>query len=741
MADYYQHNQEYLRDELQRIDLMLQHRIAEMQFLWRKKSESKWPGLYISDEEVNQILEGGAEHAPGTPSGGAPQEPDRLNPPGLQALSEKIIEKQKQSLRQGLRLPAWQLADMFRLSAFEMQALFLCLAPEVDLKYQKLYAYLQDDITKKAPIVELVLDLLCRSFEEKVWSRRFFLPQAPLLKYELLTYADSASAGDPPLPARVLKLNDRIAEFLLGFNEIDNRLTAFARLVLPQKGLADLVLDEKERTFFKTLVSHYKTAAQASSANGLQRAVYYFYGPYGSGKKATAEAVCKELGVPLLWVSLRKIILQDPLPFEKAMGLIFRESLLMPCAVYLEDFDLLLKDEDPWPIRRDQLLKTVEELSWLTFLSGRKNWAPRRLNHPFLTVSFPVPDYELRKALWQAGLDGQRGLPGLDLSDLADKFKFTAGQIQDAGATAQNEALQKRLQGSGLSSADVYAACRVQSNQKLSALAVKLKPLYTWKDIVLPLDQMTLLNEIIDQVKHHQTVFYQWGFDRKVSLGKGLNIIFSGPSGTGKTMAAEIIANALSLDLYKIDLSLVVSKYIGETEKNLGRIFEEAATSNCILFFDEADALFGKRSEVRDSHDRYANIEIGYLLQKMEEHSGMVILATNLRKNMDEAFMRRMNFCVDFPFPDEGLREMIWRKIFPEESPLSKDLDYKFLSERLKLAGGNIKNIAVTAAFYAAGGKTEINLQHIMLASKREYQKIGKMFVKEDFEPYGELTG
>ncbi|RPI74495.1 MAG: ATP-binding protein, partial [Desulfobacteraceae bacterium] len=567
--------------------------------------------------------------------------------------------------------------------------------------------------------------------------------------YELLDYAEPSAAVDQPLPARALKLNERIAEFLLGFNEIDLRLNGFAKVLFPQKGLKDLALDQKTQRFFATLVERYCAAVRrmpdpgdrTRAGNDLQRAVYYFYGPYGGGKKAAAEAICRELGLPLLWVNLRKMLLQDALPFEKATALIFRESLLMPCAVYLEEFDLLLRDEDPWPVRREALLKTIEELSWMTILSGRTVWAPPGLANPFLPIGFPVPDYPLRKTLWQKNLNGQADLPGLDLGDLADKFKFTAGQIRDAGATATNAALLKSLTGAEFSSDDLYAACRSQSNQKLSSLAVKLKPIYTWKDIVLPAEPLALLREIIAQVKHHKTVYYEWGFDRKLSLGKGLNIIFSGPSGTGKTMAAEIIANALNLDLYKIDLSMVVSKYIGETEKNLSRIFEEAATSNGILFFDEADALFGKRSEVRDSHDRYANIEIGYLLQKMEEHTGMVILATNLRKNMDEAFMRRMHFCIDFPFPDEDQREKIWRRIFPGESPLAKDLDYKFLSERLKLAGGNIKNIALTAAFYAAGDATEIKLRHIMLASKREYRKIGKMFVKEDFEPYGELTG
>jgi len=223
-------------------------------------------------------------------------------------------------------------------------------------------------------------------------------------------------------------------------------------------------------------------------------------------------------------------------------------------------------------------------------------------------------------------------------------------------------------------------------------------------------------------------------------LGKGLNVLFAGPSGTGKTMAAEIIANELDLDLYKIDLSAIVSKYIGETEKNLDRVFREGHTANAILFFDEADALFGKRSEVRDSHDRYANIEIAYLLQKMEEYDGVVILATNLRKNMDEAFARRMHFSVEFPIPEEPDRRRIWQGMFPTEAPLDKGVDLKFLANQFKFTGGNIKNIALGAAFLAAEQGCPITMENLIWSTKREYQKMGKLCTEGDFGQYFELV-
>ena len=274
--------------------------------------------------------------------------------------------------------------------------------------------------------------------------------------------------------------------------------------------------------------------------------------------------------------------------------------------------------------------------------------------------------------------------------------------------------------------ADLFAAARAHSGHDLAALAHKIVPVYTWDDIVLPDDALAQLREICQRVAHRHRVLGEWGFDRKLSLGKGINALFAGPSGTGKTMAAEIIANELGLDLYKIDLAGVVSKYIGETEKNLDRIFTAAESANAILFFDEADALFGKRSEVRDSHDRYANIEISYLLQKMEEYEGVAILATNLRQNLDEAFMRRLAFTVHFPFPDEAIDDASGQASGRPRRRWPTIWISTFWRRQFKLSGGNIKNVALAASFLAAEDGGVITMTHMIRATRREYQKLGK---------------
>ena len=279
----------------------------------------------------------------------------------------------------------------------------------------------------------------------------------------------------------------------------------------------------------------------------------------------------------------------------------------------------------------------------------------------------------------------------------------------------------------------LFTAARIHSNPRLSNMARKIVPRYQWEDIVLPLDQLNLLHEIVDTVRGRPLVLDQWGLGRKLVSSKGITVLFAGPPGTGKTMAAEVIADELGLDLYKIDLSTVVSKYIGETEKNLERIFNEAEASNAILFFDEADALFGKRSEVKDSHDRYANIEISYLLQRMEAYDGVTILATNLRANLDEAFTRRLQFAVDFPFPEEADRLRIWKTLFPPDMPCGEDINLETLAKRYKLAGGNIRNILVSAAYLAASDGGVVEMSHIMHGTRRELQKMGRLVGDENY--------
>ena len=415
-----------------------------------------------------------------------------------------------------------------------------------------------------------------------------------------------------------------------------------------------------------------------------------------------------------------------------------REAALQEAALYFGGFDALLADERR--PHREALLRALVRQKGLGFLSGTAPWegVPALEGVPVLRMELPLPTRAERLELWRRSLDGQAS-PEVtaELGALASTFHFTAETIGDATADARSRARARGTRAPGLTLEDLYAGARAQANRKLGELAKKVQPHYAWDDLVLPADAISQLREICEQVHHRARVFEAWEFERKLSLGKGLNVLFCGPSGTGKTMAAEILAGELGLDLYKIDLSGMVSKYIGETEKNLARVFTEAEAGNAILFFDEADALFGKRSEVKDAHDRYANIETSYLLQRMEEYEGISILATNLRRNMDDAFVRRIAFVVQFPAPEEPERLRIWQGVFPAAMPRGGDLDLAFMARQFKLAGGHIKNIALAAAFLAAGdGGDAVSMRHVVRATRRELQKMGKSVAPVEFGAY-----
>lgn len=733
--EYYLSSLDHILAELERVDLLIRIQIRKAQQI--QSADQELQGILISEEEIEALL---------AKPIGLPQwatDPTLLSSAQVQATLEtmaaEIAQRQAESVQHGIKLRLRELVRCFQLTSIDMDTLLISLAPELDLRYERLYAYLQDDVRKKRPSVDLVLNLLCPDFKTKLAARQRFTSTAPLLKYCLLHLFDDPSQQKPPLLSKYIKVDDRVVNYLLGSDELDEQILPYSRYISPKFVLEELFLPAgvKERLGY---VAQAKEVIEA----GL---ILYFQGSYGLGKQTTAEAFCRELGVGLLVVELERLLRTEAEEFETAIALVYREALLQGAAIYWEGFDgLLAEDKAAW---RNVLLRQLEKRRSLTFLAGDTIWEPADALHAltFLRVEFNRPTAAERVELWQRclqgnlrdGVVGAQGLTPLPLEDLANKFRFSGGQIRDAAATALNIACWRAPTLGQVTMSDLNAACRLQSNRQLGTMARKITPHFQWEDLVLPPEQKEVLQEICNYVKYRTLVYDEWGFESKLSLGKGLNILFAGPPGTGKTMGAEIIAGELELDLYKIDLSTVVSKYIGETEKHLSRIFSEAETSNAILFFDEADALFGKRTEVSDSHDRYANLEVSYLLQRMEEYDGVVVLATNFRKNMDEAFVRRLHFTIDFPLPDEKHRRRIWQKLWPEATPRSADLDLDFMARRFEIAGGNIRNIALAAAFLAADEGGVVKMSHLVRATRREYQKMGKVLMEGEFGEYGAL--
>jgi AAA+ superfamily predicted ATPase len=692
----------------------------------RKERFDEFSGLYVSERDIARFVDG--EDA----AEAAAVEETSL---GVEAQQRRVARERERidalahsASARGVVLRLAQLAEQFALEEVEYVAFLCCLAPDFDEELQNCFAYLQNEVSRRRPSVGLLADL-CLSREDPLAPWRLFGPGARLTRNRLIVLPGGAASGEAK-PFRLLapRIPHALIGYLAGDDHPDELIRGAAELVAPRPL-------EVAAGYYR----HHRDIAERLLAARRSRGVLppsYIFGPAGCDKSLVAEAVAGQLGLGVLRVDLKRLG-ADRAASADVRRVLERDARVHGCLLHLLDPGHWSDDARSAADGAAHLNALLDGLTDLdVVLSGVRHPTHLRseLNLAFADYEIPLPSIEDRWELWSKqtkppASEAQRTVLGA----LAGKFRFGPAQIR-AVARAAEIPTDVDLAPEALSR--LYRSCRNASNQGLDRYTSRMTPKFRWNDIVLPADTLKQLQEICACVNHRQTVFGGWGFDRKFSLGKGLNILFSGGSGTGKTMSAEIIALELGLDLYKIDLSSVVSKYIGETERNLSRIFGEAETSNSILFFDEADALFGKRSDVKDAHDRYANIEINYLLQKLDEYEGIIILATNLKNNLDAAFARRLNYAVEFPFPDESYRKLIWQKMFPEEAPLGRDIDFAFLAERFRLAGGNIKNIALNSAFMAATTAQEIRMEHIILAIKREYQKLGKLCTKSEYGPY-----
>lgn len=495
-----------------------------------------------------------------------------------------------------------ELAARFQLTGFDLGVLLVALAPEVDLRYERLYAFLHDDVSRPRPSVDLALTLLSASPGEKLARLEHFAPDAPLVRHRLIRL-ERCRLAEP------IQIAEPVVRHLLGLGGV----APWCELITP--------------------------AGQPAEPAGDRRV--HLSGADGPAKREVALRIAAAEGAPLL-------VLDVGAAMEHGWAPALETALL---EATLHDAVLLVDSLDDLDDHRT-LLRELATRSGTTLVTG--------------TGAAPCGFAE-------------RHVPG--------------------PRAARSE---------------------------LTGLAQRVLPRHGWDDLVLPAATVEQLRELSTHVLHRDQVLDQWGFGARVSPGRGVTALFTGPSGTGKTTAAEIVAADLGLDLYRIDLSSLVSKYIGETEKNLARVFAAAEESGAILFFDEADALYGKRSEVRDSHDRYANIETAFLLQRMDGYDGVVILASNLRQNMDDAFTRRLRFVIDFPVPDQAQRLEIWRRHLPAQADVEPGLDLASFAARFKLTGGNIRNIVLSAAYLAAAEGHPIGERHLLHATGRELQKLGK---------------
>ncbi len=570
------------------------------------------------------------------------------------------------------------LARAFGLSAFERDVLLLCAGVEMDTELAALCA----DARQGRPQASFGLALA--TLPEPHWSA--LTPVRPLRRWRLVEVDENTGLT----PAR-LRIDERVLHYLAGINYLDPRLHGLLRPV----SAGDLMAAGHQ-----TVCDHIAQALQDRSG---PLPVVQLYGDDAHGQQDVACRVAGRLGLQAHALRAEDIP-TSPHESESLAVLWEREAALLESALCIE-----FGESGP----TSSALRLAERVGGLVFLASRE---PAALQRATLRFSVQKPDRGEQKRLWEEALGaGATRLNG-GLDGIAAQFRLSARSIAEAGAE-----LTPALAVGDRPEWALWSACRGLERPRLDELAQRIEAAAGWDDLILPEAQRTTLGQIAAHVRHRLKVYEDWGFARKGSRGLGISALFAGESGSGKTMAAEVLANELHLDLYRIDLSSVVSKYIGETEKNLKRVFDAAEDSGAILLFDEADALFGKRSEVKDSHDRYANIEVSYLLQRMEAYRGLAILTTNQKAALDTAFQRRLRFVVQFPFPDAGEREAIWRGIFPAATPM-RGLDYAKLA-RLHVAGGNIRNIALNAAFHAADAGEPVGMAHLLRAAHGEAAK------------------
>jgi ATPase family associated with various cellular activities (AAA) len=641
---------------------------------------ANWPdlnqrALLTAVAEVRAALEAHVARAEGAPPPPPPEPADSVPTPSALDL----------------------VCSSFGLSGFERATLVLCAGVELNAEMCGLCAAAQGNSARSYPTFSLAMAAL----PDPHWSA--VTPAAPLRRWRLIEIAQQTGV---PFVASPVSIDERLLHFLVGVQYIDDRLAA---LVAPVQS-EDLVPSHK--AISSRIVAQWSRRPSTDSAQPL--GIIQLCSPDAAASRPIAAAACREIGLNLYAMGAEALP-SAATELDAFVRLWERESALNAAAILLE-LDGLDRNETV-----SNVSSFLERVRGPVLLSARDPWRRRHRPIHMFEVAKPAP-HEQRE-VWNRLLSGTSVAANGCVNRLVSQFNLGLPAIRESFSSAVQSAGGEDL------AVELWQASRLQSRPRLEGLAQRIELQATWNDLVLPETETAIMREIVANVHHRATVYNTWGFG-VTERGQGITALFSGASGTGKTLAAEVLANALSLDLYRIDLSSVVSKYIGETEKNLRRVFDAAEHGGTILFFDEADALFGKRSEVKDSHDRYANIEISYLLQRMEAYRGLAILATNMKSALDAAFLRRLRFVVNFPFPDAEQRAQIWQHIFPPNTPV-EGLDIGGLA-RLNLAGGNIRNIALSAAFRAAEAGKPVRMEHIVPAIRSEYAKIHKPLTKAE---------
>ncbi|MGH9069862.1 MAG: ATP-binding protein [Acidimicrobiales bacterium] len=639
-------------------------------------------GLYVGDEHLEWIL---ASTSASRRVSASPSEEERRAAAEAQATLAEAA---------GAQIRLRSTARSFQLSALEVDILVVALAPDLDQRFERLYGYLNDDVTRRRPSVGLALEL-CGASPMDAFARASLSLAGALLAGGLVRVTEP----DRPVLSRVLVVPDRVSAHLIGGDQPDPSLASVLVEAPPATGGGDAV----------------------ARALGAGAALVYVRERSGAPTRSVATDGLARHGLGAMVVDLERLAAEED-PAELVRTLV-REARLRAAGIVAGPVESLVEG-DP------NLLAPLVAGDCPTVLVGRRNWDPRWARTVPAVIELGAPSEARRTALWRQVLGAEAPI---DPGPLTAQLMLTPEEVVRSVRAAS---LQAAVAGGPLGPAELLAGTRSQNAAGLERLTRRIEPAVSWADVVAKPTLLAELRELAGRSRTREQVLDQWSMRPGGGRGRGISALFAGPPGTGKTMAAEVIAAELGMDLYTVDLATVVDKYIGETEKNLERIFSEAEGVNGVILFDEADALFGKRSEVSDAHDRHANVEVAYLLQRMESFDGLAILATNLRANLDEAFARRLDAIVEFGLPEADERRALWDRCLGSSLPRSDDLDLDFAARSFELAGGNIRSIAVTAAYLAAGAGHPVSMSDLMRATYREYRKMGRLIHESEFGPW-----
>ncbi|MBD2496795.1 ATP-binding protein [Nostoc sp. FACHB-280] len=666
--DWYTANHHYLMTWLSQTRQVIEQHIEQ------KNQEKAKQRLFVDDQEIQQLANHPAFNSA---------------PPALE-----------------------QLCQILNLSLFEREIVVLCAGMELEQHWGRLCAEAQEQPHSDYPTFSLALSISSSPY----WGA--LTQDAPLRRWRLI----EIGAGNA-LAKCALRLDEQIFHYLLGLHPLDERLQ--------QIGVSPLVVEDlvpSHQALSEQMVNCWVQAFQENRVFP----VLQLCGTEAASKKAIAATACQTLELTGYIVSAQTLA-SNINQLHLICCLWEREWRLHRRVVFLESDRL----ESPEAGKENYINQFLETLQAPVIVSSLER---RFIQRPLLNLEVHQPNPAEQRQLWHTALSELTPSLNGHIDHLVSHFNLSASAIHNVCTEARTRWGAEVLGSKGVAEESVtqhshfgfpqctalstflWDTCRTQARPRLDELAQRITATAEWEDLVLPPNELGVLRDIAAHLRQRSKVYEQWGFAGKGGRGLGISALFAGASGTGKTLAAEVLGNALNLDVYRIDLSAVVSKYIGETEKNLRRVFDAAEGGGVILLFDEADALFGKRTEVKDSHDRHANIEVSYLLQRMEAYRGLAILTTNLKASLDQAFLRRIRFIVQFPFPDVNQRTEIWRRVFPQQTPIA-DLDFQKLA-KLNVAGGNIRNIALNAAFLAADGDEPVGMKHLLQAAKSEYIKM-----------------